>query len=90
MKILELRQIKRTEDGLYYRRKFSAEAAVEIPIAVLELPILIKLVPGQETGPLGNRDIDIEFSKQPDYPLIPIKNALTKTITEMDMEGRLP
>ena len=83
MKILELRQIKRTEDGLYYRRKFSAEAAVEIPI---ELPIHFTI----ETGPLGNRDIDIEFSKQPDYPLIPIKNALTKTITEMDMEGRLP
>lgn len=86
MKILELRQIKRTEDGLYYRRKFSAEATVEIPIAVLELPIHFTI----ETGPLGNRDIDIEFSKQPDYPLIPIKNALTKTITEMDMEGRLP
>ncbi|MCR4626080.1 MAG: hypothetical protein K5640_00355 [Treponema sp.] len=86
MKILELRQLKRTENGLYYRRKFSAEAAVEIPIAVLELPILFTI----ETSPFGTRDIDIEFLKAPDYPLIPIKTALLKTITELDTEGKLP
>lgn len=86
MKILELRQLQRTENGLYYRRKFSAEARVEIPIAVLELPIRFTI----ETSPFGSRDIDLEFLKTPDYPLIPIKTALLKTIADLDTQGKLP
>ncbi len=86
MRILELRQIIRTEEGLYYRRKFSAEAAIETPVAVLELPIHFTI----EMGPLGNKEFDIDFLKKPDYPLLPIQKALKKKIEELDKEGKLP
>ncbi|QTQ14190.1 hypothetical protein HRQ91_06830 [Treponema parvum] len=86
MEILELRQIKRTQEELYYRRKFSAEAAVSVPTSTLELPILFTI----ETGPLGNKEVEITFLKAPDYPLIPIKNALSQMILTMDLEGKLP
>lgn len=87
MKILELRQIKRAEEGLYYRRKFYADASVEIiPSSVLDFPIYFTI----EMGPLGNKELNIEFIKQPDFPIIPIKKALEIKIMEMEAQGSLP
>jgi hypothetical protein len=86
MKVLELNQIQRAEEGLYYRRKFTAVAVIQIPLSNLKIPISFTI----ETGPLGNKDLSIDFFSSLDYPVIPLKKALAETIMIMDSEGRLP
>jgi len=86
MKILELKQIQRANEGLYYRRKFTAEAVIQIPASSLEIPISFTI----ETGPLGNKELSIDTFKSLDYPVVPLRKALAKVIMAMDSEGRLP
>jgi len=86
MKILELKQIQRADEGIYYRRKFTAEAVIELPASNFDIPISFTI----ETGPLGNKDLYIDFFKTLDYPVIPLKKALTEKILTMDSEGKLP
>lgn len=86
MKILEISKIQRAEDGLYYRRKFNADVSAEISATVIQFPIRFII----ETGPLGNKDLDIDLIEPPNYPIIPLRKALSETILSMDSEGQLP
>jgi hypothetical protein len=88
MKVLELNSIHREESGLYYRRKFTAEAKLDL----LSNTVLTSIAFSIETGPLGNKDIDVELPPHIDlnYPVVPITTALKKFILGMDTEGSLP
>lgn len=86
MKILEINKIQRAEDGLYYRRKFDADVSAEISAIIIQFPIRFII----ETGPLGNKDLDIDFIEAPNYPVLPLKKALSEMILSMDSEGQLP
>ncbi|MBO4732668.1 MAG: hypothetical protein J5597_07705 [Spirochaetaceae bacterium] len=86
MKVLELKNLSREESGLYYIRKFSAFAVLEIPLETIETPINFII----ETGPTGKSQIDIEFTKPLSYPLLPVIKCVKEHIINMDREGKLP
>lgn len=86
MKILEIKDLSREETGLYYRRNFTGCAVIEIPLRIAEVPLFFII----ETGPMGNKDIDIEFKENIEYPLLPILKDIKEHIFSLDREGKLP
>lgn len=86
MKIIGLKDLKREEGYIYYRRNFLADAVVEIPGSNFETPIKFCI----ETTPLGTKNVEIELSNSINYPLLPVKKALKEYILTQDKEGKLP
>lgn len=87
MQILNINNIKKNEGVIYYRRQYSADAEVELPNQVENLPITFTI----ETGPLGNKEFELEFdSSKLNYPLLPIRKALKEFILCKDENGELP
>ena len=82
MKILALKNIEREEGYIYYLRKFTCEAVVQLPTDTLNTPI--------EFSILGTKTIEIDVSSSINYPLLPIKKALKEFILIEDSEGKLP
>ncbi len=86
MKILELKDIEREEGAIYYFRKYEAIAVIELPKETVSIPITFTI----ESGPLGDKKIDVKILKAPSYPIHPIIVALKTYILETDKEGLLP
>ena len=87
MKVLELKQIQREEGCIYFRRKFSAIAVVDI----LTKPTDISLIFIMETGPLGDKKIEVSDVKGDfNYPLLPVVKTLREYIRVADSQGQLP
>lgn len=86
MKILALKNIEREEGYIYYLRKFTCDAVVELPTDTLNTPIEFSI----ESSPLGTKTIEIEVRTSINYPLLPIKKALKEFILIEDSEGKLP
>ena len=87
MKILELKQIEREEGCVYYRRKFTAVASMEILAKEVDIPVKFII----ETGPLGDKKIDFgEIKGDFNYPILPIMKSLREYVKKMDEEGALP
>ena len=87
MTVLGLKDIRRKEDGLYYRRKFSASAAYQLPGGHNEDGKIEFII---ETSPLGKSDISVKLIDPINYPVLPIKRALKDYIGALDIEGKLP
>lgn len=85
MEILEIKDINFTPGHIYYRRTYHGVAVISLPINTIEPPIHFTI----ETGPMGNRDIDVTVDGAIDYPLLPIKTALKEFISTMDSAGEL-
>lgn len=85
MKILEIKNIVSEENHIYYRRKFSSIAVVQIPQRQIEFPFQFII----ETAPTGNKKIEIAITETIDYPLLPIIMALKHKIAQFDAEGYL-
>ncbi len=86
MKILELRNVSREEGHIYYRRNFKCDALVEMGKSTMETPVQFCI----ESSPLGVKTIEIQLSSALNYPIIPIKKALTQYILTEDNQGKLP
>lgn len=88
MKVLGLNSINREDSELYYRRKFTANAKLDILSSTVETEVLFCI----ETGPLGNKTIEVEIpeGKKLNYPVLPIMSALKQFILTMDSKGNLP
>nr|WP_318681791.1 hypothetical protein [uncultured Treponema sp.] len=86
MNILELKNIEREEGAIYYFRKYTAEAVLELPIETVSTPISFSI----ETGPFGERKISVKVIEAPNYPVLPLLSALKAFILDNDKEGRLP
>lgn len=86
MRILEVKNINREDGYIYYMRKFTAQAMIQIPGNVLEEDITFNI----ETDPFGLKTIEVNFNNDINYPLLPIKKALIDYITQKDLEGTLP
>ncbi|HOF12289.1 MAG TPA: hypothetical protein PKW26_06610 [Treponemataceae bacterium] len=85
MKILEIKNIVSEENHIYYRRKFSSIAVVQIPQRQIEFPFQFII----ETAPTGNKNIEITIPETIDYPLLPVVRALKHKINQFDAEGYL-
>lgn len=86
MRIIELKNITREENFIYYRRNFEAVAEIEFGKKVIESAIKFLI----ETTPLGTKEISIFGLESFDYPLLPLKQAIIEYISEKDSEGKLP
>mgnify|MGYP003594486911 CR=1 FL=1 len=86
MKVLEIKNVSREDGCIYYFRKFTGEAVVQLPADTLDTPIAFSI----ESNPLGSKDIQIEFKQSINYPVLPVKKALQEFILTRDSEGKLP
>lgn len=86
MTVLDLKDIKVEEGFIYYMRKYTAIASLQLPTETTETPVQFSI----ETGPLGDRHIEVTLIKQPNYPALPILNALKKYILDNDLQGKFP
>lgn len=86
MKILEITDITRKENFIYYRREFFGQASYDLPgkktLGRIEFTI--------ETAPTGKKDIHIKLLDPIDYPTLPIMKDLKEIILAMDNDGKLP
>jgi hypothetical protein len=86
MKIIDLKDIQRTDSPIYYRRFYSGVLSMEIMAKTVESKIDFKI----EMMPTGKKDISITFDQPVDYPLVPLMKELKKYLDELDRSGQLP
>jgi hypothetical protein len=87
MKVLEIKELKRKQTPIYYRRIYTGKAIIEIIAGKnIEAPLTFCV----ETRPTGFKDITVDFTEGVDYPLVPITHACKRLIETMDEEGGLP
>lgn len=86
MTALDISDIIRKENYIYYRREFTAT----IIFTFLDKSLYGKIEFVIETAPTGKKDIQIKMVESIDYPLIPLIKNLKERITEFDREGKLP
>jgi hypothetical protein len=86
MRVVDITDIARKENAVYYRRYFSAKAVLELPTETTEKPIEFSI----ETSPLNEKTVAVKFLEKIDYPLVPIMSAAKAVILAKDDEGALP
>jgi hypothetical protein len=86
MKVVDIANIQRKENLLYYRREYSGEATLELLSDTLVAPIEFVL----EQRPVGGYSVHVNLVDTIDYPLVPIISALKAFIAELDLKGELP
>ncbi|MBQ9238974.1 MAG: hypothetical protein IJ191_06660 [Treponema sp.] len=86
MRVLEIQNIFREEGHIFYLRKFTGTAVIEIPTENMVTPIEFSI----ETSPLGQRTIAINLLSAVNYPILPLKKAIREFILAEDMKGKLP
>lgn len=86
MRVIELNNVTRDENFIYYRRNFEAVVKLELGSKILESAIKFLI----ETTPLGTKEISIFGLESIDYPVLPLKKAIIEYISEKDSEGKLP
>ena len=87
MTVLGLKDIHREENGIYYRRKFSANAEYELPLGREETGKIEFII---ETSPFGSNAISVNLIDPVNYPVIQVKRALKEYIDKLDSAGKLP
>lgn len=85
MKVLGLHNIVREEGVIYYRKCFTADVELELPLKTIKSPIYFTI----EMSPFGEKDIKIKFLETVEYPLLPILKSLKEIIKQQDYEGKL-
>ena len=86
MKVLEIKNIERKDVPIYYRRLYTGTAVLQLVTTTAEIPIDFQI----EQKPTGVSEIGITFSKQVDYPLVPLRKELKKYIDSLNSNGKLP
>ncbi len=86
MKVIELKDVQREEGQIFYRRKYTCNAVLELPTNDETVPIQFII----DMDPLGRKTLEFSFPQPISYPLMPVKKALTEYILTEDTEGRLP
>ena len=86
MNIVELKDIEREEGHIFYLRKYTASAVIELPTETSQIPVSFSI----ETGPMGDKKINVKVLNTPNYPVLPLIAKLKTFILENDKEGRLP
>ena len=86
MKIVEIKNIKRKDVPIYYRRIYSGIVVYELLEKSMETPVDFQI----EHKPTGETEIMISSMETADYPLIPLRKELMSIITELETTNRLP
>lgn len=87
MRILEINSIVKQDGWIYYMQRYSGTAVIELPGQQVSMPLSFSI----ETGPLGNKTIDIdELPNTLNYPVFPIMKSLKEFINNLSNQGSLP
>lgn len=86
MKVIEFQNLQREEGQIFYLRKYNCDCVLELPTAREVTPIFFSI----ETSPFGQKTIELSLKGQVNYPLVPLKKAITEFILAEELEGRLP
>lgn len=86
MKVVDIANIQRKENLLYYRREYSGEATIELLAETLVAPIEFVL----EQRPIGGYSVHVSLVDAIDYPLVPLVSELKAFIADLDLKGVLP
>ena len=86
MTVLALKDVMREPGAIYYIRRYRATANLKLPTEIVDSNIEFSI----ETGPLGDKIIEVELLNQPNYPALPIVKALREFINQNDNAGTLP
>ncbi|MBR5645752.1 MAG: hypothetical protein IKX23_03825 [Treponema sp.] len=86
MRVLGIENLQRSDSQIFYIRRYSGIAKIELPKSVEDTPISFSI----EMDCLGNKSVCLDIQKQIDYPLLPLKKGLIEFIISEDREGRLP
>jgi hypothetical protein len=84
--ILDISDIIRKENFIYYRREFTGTAIYDLPGRKFEGKIDFVI----ETTPLGKKEITVTLLENVDYPLLSIIHSLKEYISRLENEGKLP
>jgi hypothetical protein len=86
MRIVQIRNITRTEVPIYYRRLYSGIAEFELLNRSEDRPIDFTI----EIKPTGQKDIFVTMPEPLDYPLVPLMRELKRFLIDLDDAGKLP
>lgn len=86
MKILTIKDVVRKDVPIYYRRLYTGVASLELTANTADYRIDFSI----EQKPTGQKDINVSFLDQVDYPLLPITKELKAYINDIDSGGGFP
>ena len=87
MKVLALQLISRQDGCFYYLKRYTAKAVIEIPAQTVSFPLSFSI----ETGPLGNKTIEVDgLPSDFNYPVFPVVKSLKEFIQNLSVQGNLP
>lgn len=87
MKVLELKSISKQDGYIYYLKRYTATAVLEIPAQTISFPLSFSI----ETGPLGDKKIELDdLPNDINYPVFPIMKSLREYIQNLSAQGTLP
>ncbi|MDR0456739.1 MAG: hypothetical protein LBH20_08675 [Treponema sp.] len=86
MKIITIKDVVRKDVPIYYRLLYTGVAVIEMTTDAADYRIDFSI----ETKPTGQREINVSFLDEPDYPLVPVIKELKKYIESMHQNGTLP
>jgi hypothetical protein len=86
MKINTIKDMIRKDVPIYYRKLYTGVASIEINEKDRDFRIDFSI----EYKPTGQKEINVNFIDEMDYPLVPIIRDLKKYINELEAAGGLP
>lgn len=86
MTVQSIQDIESEHGDVFYMRKYTGYAVIELPTATVNIFIRFNI----ESTPLGERKIKVDIIDSINYPVIPLKKALVEYIDNADLRGELP
>ncbi len=86
MKVIELQNLEREDVQIFYIRKYTATAVLDLNARTANVHIEFSI----EMNPLGCKEFTLNIKDPIDYPLIPIRKSILEYITNLELEGKLP
>ena len=86
MRVVELQNLVREDVQIFYIRKYTATAVLDLTARTANVDISFSI----EMDPLGCKNFTLSIKTQIDYPLIPIRKTILDYITNLEVEGKLP
>lgn len=86
MRVISIKNIIRKDIPLHYREEFSGLAVLN-DMRSIESECKIEF--SLERTAFGKNQVEVKFTKVPDYPIIPAIRTLKEFILIMEKEGKL-
>ena len=86
MRVVELANLQREDVQIFYIRKYTATAVLDLTARTANVDIEFSI----EMNSFGNKAFTLSITSQIDYPLIPLRKSILEYITNLEQEGKLP